>query len=138
MGGSFFWEDLLGPSNHPSIIVGSLKVHVVWDLPNNFVGPPAGLRRLTTVPKVFHCPKISQNRRFGQNSAGRAGDSFLHIVSALKCSTMMFCNPKKFYVMFRRPPATYGRLKNGTFFQKWQKMTKNSLFWRNFVNVCRF
>ena len=65
---------------------------------------------------------------FGQNSAGRAGDSFLHVVLALKCSTMIFCNPKKFYVMFRRPPATYGRLKNGTFFQKWQKMKEKLTF----------
>ena len=71
-GGNFFWEDLLGSLDHPSIIVGCFKV--VWDLPKNFVGPPAGLRRLTAVPKVFHCPKMGQNRRFwtkfGRESGG--------------------------------------------------------------------
>ena len=37
---------------------------VVWDLPKNFVGPPAGLRRLTGVQKMLHCPKMSKNRDF--------------------------------------------------------------------------
>ena len=43
-GGNFFWEDLLGSLDHPSIIVGCLKV--VWDLSEFFVGPPAG-------PQIF-------------------------------------------------------------------------------------
>ena len=59
-------------TDHPSIIVGRLKV--VWNLPQNFVGPPAGLRRLTTAPKVFHCPKMVKNQgfwtKFGRESGG--------------------------------------------------------------------
>ena len=71
-GDNFFWEDPLGSSDHPSIIVGHLKV--VWDLPKNFVGPPAGLRRLTTAPKGFHCPKMIKNQgfwtKFGRERGG--------------------------------------------------------------------
>ena len=71
-GGNFFWEDPLGSWDHPSIIEGRLKV--VWDLPQNFVGPPAGLRRLTAAPKVFHCPKMVKNQgfwtKFGRESGG--------------------------------------------------------------------
>ena len=70
-GGKFFWEDPLGPSNRNS---GMFKSTVVWDLPKIFVGPPAGLRRLTAVPKGFYCPKMSKNRgfwtKFGRESGG--------------------------------------------------------------------
>ena len=55
---------------------------------------------------------------FGQNSAGRAGDSFSHVVSALKCSTIMFCVLQNFYTMVRRPPAMNKKLKNITFLLK--------------------
>ena len=61
-GVDFFSEDPLGSSDHPKIIVRCLKV--VWALPKNFVGPPAGFRRLTSVQKVFHCPKTSKNQHF--------------------------------------------------------------------------
>ena len=55
-GVNFFWEDPLGSSDHPSIIVGYLKV--VWDLSKIFVGPPAGFRRLTDSQKVLNCLKM--------------------------------------------------------------------------------
>ena len=71
-GGNFFWEDPLGSSDHPSIIVECFKV--VWDLPQNFVGPPAALRRLTSVQKILHCPKMHKNwgfwTKFGRESGG--------------------------------------------------------------------
>ena len=69
LGGDFFWEDPLGSSYHPSIIVECFKV--VWDLPQNFLGPPAAHER----PEISSLPKnVQKSRFFGQNSAGRAGD----------------------------------------------------------------
>ena len=77
-GGNFFWEDLLDSLDHPSIIVGCLKV--VWDLSEFFVGPPAGLRRLTAIQKVFDCQKTSKNRGFG-TKFGREGGGLVFACS---------------------------------------------------------
>ena len=68
--------------------------------------------------KAFIAQKWTKINVFGQNSAGGVGGSFSRVVSAFKTLTVVFCNPKKFFVMFRRPPATYGRLKSETFLQK--------------------
>ena len=127
-GGSFFWEDPLGQYNHPSTIVGCFKVCSMGP-PKKFCGSAGGSPAAHGRPKSLLLPKNGPKSTFlDKIRPGERGTHFSHVVSALKCSTMMFCNPKKFYVMFRRPPATYGKLKNGTFFQKWQKMKEKLTF----------
>ena len=63
-----------------------------------------------------------------QKLAGSMEKVYSHVVSAHKLHKNAFCEPKKFYRMLRRPPATYWRLKNGIFLQKMAKMKKNGKF----------
>ena len=78
--------------------------------------------------RVLTTQKQPKTKVFRQNSAGRAGESFSHVVSAFKISPIMFCGLKKFCEVLRRTPAIYERLKNGHFFQKQQKLAKNLNF----------
>ena len=71
-GGRFCWEDPLGSSDDPNIIVGCLKV--VNALSNFFISPPAGFRTLPAGQKGVDCPKTAKNRlfstKFGRGSGG--------------------------------------------------------------------
>ena len=88
--------------------------------------------------KSLTAQKWAKIEVFDQKSAGRAGDSFRHVVSACKTSTIMFCDSKNFYTMLRRPPAINGLLKNGPFHQNKPKLLKNPKFYieYNVLQMC--
>ena len=93
--------------------------------------------------RVFGCSrpfkKISIAQKWAkiagirQKLAGSMEKVYSHVFLAHKLHKNAFCEPKKFYRMLRRPPATYWRLKTEYFFKKWQKWKKmvNFLFKTN-------
>ena len=109
---------------------------VLYDLSEIFMGSQADLRRLTAVLKVFHCLKMSKSRGFWTKfGRGERVDPFSHVVSICKTSNIIFCELKKFYVNFRRSPATYRKLKTDYFFKNGKKWRKKLIFLSNNMHV---
>ena len=124
-GGAFFWEDPLGSSDHPSIIVECFKV--VWDLPQNFVGPPAALRRLTSVQKILHCPKMRKNRGFRTKCGRENGGLVLTCSFRLKNLYYNVLWPQKFLYDVSAPSGHIWTAQKPTTLLKIAKITKKCL-----------
>ena len=86
-------------------------------------------------PKSLSLPKNGKKIVvFGQNSAGRAGDSYSGVVSALKWSTIMFCEPQNFI----RWSGALRPYMNGLKTNNFTKIAKKSLIltWNNINFKC--
>ena len=70
-GGRFCWEDPLGSSDDPNIILGCLKLSNA--LSNFFVSPPAGFRSLPAAQKGVDHPKTAKNQGFSTKLGRESG-----------------------------------------------------------------
>ena len=124
-GGNFFWEDPLGSSDHPSIIVECFKV--VWDLPKNFLGPPAALRLLTGVQKFLHCPKMCKNRGFWTKLGRESGGLILTWIFSSQILNYNVLWPQKILGCVPAPSGCIWVAQKRTILLKIAKITKKRL-----------